>query len=79
MEAGIVESKVKCSCGTMKKGKWYICINSYEIDGVRIPKGRMKYHSSERPILNADWRTAKLEEIENRKIYKGNEYCLLFV
>lgn len=34
------------------KGYWIICVQSYEIDGIEIPKGRMEYHTSSRPVVS---------------------------
>lgn len=61
------------------KGYWEICTESYEIDGVEIPKGRMKYHTSTRPTINQDWRRATQEEIETMQFYKGNAFNLRYV
>jgi hypothetical protein len=58
------------------KGYWIICTKSYEIDGVEIPKGRMNYYTSTRPVVNDAWRRATPEEIETMKIHKGNYYNL---
>lgn len=58
------------------KGYWVICVKSYEIDGREIPKGRMDYHVSTRPIINNAWRRATQEEIETRDYHKGNAFNL---
>lgn len=58
------------------KSYWVICTKSYEIDGVEIPKGRMDYHTSIRPIQNPDWRRATQEEIDTRQYFKGNAFNL---
>lgn len=57
-------------------GYWVICTQSYEIDGIEIPKGRMKYHTSTRPIMSTKWRRAAQDEIETRQYFKGNCFNL---
>ena len=59
------------------KGYWIICVNSYEFEGVHIPKGRMVHHTSKRQILNPDWQKATQEEIDTRKYFKGNAFNLM--
>ncbi len=61
------------------KGHWVICTCSYEIDGVNIPKGRMDYYTSKRPIQNPDWRRATQEEINAKQFFKGNHFNLMNV
>jgi hypothetical protein len=61
------------------KGYWEICIKSYEIEGVEIPKGRMSYHTSTRPTVNQKWRRATQEEIDTRQYYNGNAFNLMNV
>jgi len=58
------------------KGYWVICTKSYEVDGIEVPKGRMDYYTSTRPIVNSDWRRATQEEIETRQRHKGNTFNL---
>lgn len=58
------------------KGYWVICISSYTIDGIAVPKGRMHYHTSIHPIVSNNWRVATEKEIEGKKIHKGNFYNL---
>ncbi|GEM_PF-5472901 len=58
------------------KGYWIICTKSYEIDGTEIPKGRMSYHTSTRPVVNSDWRKATQEEVDTRQYHKGNAFNL---
>jgi hypothetical protein len=55
---------------------WVICTRSYEIDGNEIPKGRMDYYTSTRPIMNKDWRRATVEEVETKQHHKGNWFNL---
>ena len=57
-------------------GYWEICTKSYEIDGVEIPKGRMRYHTSTRQTINTYWRRATQEEIDTMRYYKGNVFNL---
>lgn len=57
------------------KGRWIICVMSYEIDGKEIPKGRMEYSYARFPV-NRLWRLATAEEIETKKCHKGNYYNL---
>lgn len=61
------------------KGYWIICINSYEIDEVYIPKGRMDYYTSTIPVINPDWRRATQEEIDTKQFFKGNYFNLMNV
>jgi len=63
--------------GKTEKGCWYICRNTYEIDGVEIPRGRMIF--SLRPIFNNDWRVATPEEVETKQWYKGHYFNLKYV
>jgi len=58
------------------KGYWVICQQSYEVDGIYIPKGRMDFHESPIPIQNEDWRRATQEEINTKKYHKGNFFNL---
>lgn len=60
----------------MQKGMWIICVSSYEIDGIEIPKGRMNYTYGRLPV-NGLWRRATDEEIETKKWHRGNYYNLL--
>jgi len=55
-------------------GYWIICINGYEYDGVEIPKGRMNFHTSIRPVINDSWRRATEIEVEQKQYFKGNAY-----
>lgn len=57
-------------------GYWIICIESYNYEGTEIPKGRMDYHTSTRPVISKKWRRATQEEIDTRKYHKGNAYNL---
>jgi len=56
------------------KGYWIICVTSYEYDGNEIPKGRMSYHTSLRPVISNKWRRATDIEVRDRKYHKGNAY-----
>jgi len=58
------------------KGYWIICQYSYEVDGIEIPRGRMSFHTSTRPVMNPVWRRATEDEIETRKTFKGNTFNL---
>lgn len=64
------------SIGSIFKAYWEICVKSYEIDGVEIPKGRMSYHTSIRPTVSRNWRRATQEEIDTRKYCKGYAFNL---
>lgn len=57
------------------KGKWIICVRSYEVDGEEIPKGRMKYSYARFPVSGL-WRLATPDEIETKKVHKGNHFNL---
>lgn len=57
-------------------GYWVICTQSYENDGIEIPKGRMNFHQSLRPIMNPKWRRATTEEIKGKQRFKGNWFNL---
>lgn len=57
-------------------GYWVICVQSYEVDGVEISKGKMSYHTSVRPIISNKWRRATQEEIETREYGKRGAYNL---
>lgn len=57
-------------------GYWVICIQSYEYDGQEIPKGRMCYHTSKRPIVSNKWRKATTDEVETKQKYKNNFFNL---
>ena len=61
------------------KGYWVICTKTYKIDGQEIPKGRMNYYTSTRPIVNQDWRSATQEEIDTKQYCKGYAFNLLNV
>ena len=58
-------------------GYWVICVQSYEYDGIEIPKRRMSYHQSTRPIISNKWRRATQEEIDTRQYHKGNAFNLI--
>ena len=60
----------------MMNGYWIICTRSYEVDGEEIPKGRMKYHISIRPVMNDAWRRATVDEIETKQYHKANFFNL---
>lgn len=60
-------------------GYWVICVQSYEYDGIEIPKGRMSYHQSTRPIISNKWRRATQEEIDTKQYHKGNAFNLMNV
>lgn len=60
-------------------GYWVICVQSYEYDGIEIPKGRMRYHQSTRLIISNKWRRATQEEIDTRQFHKGNTFNLMNV
>ena len=62
--------------GSTFKGYWVICVSSYEVNGIEIPRGRMDYHTSIRPIVNTAWRRATQEEVDTRQYYKGNAFNL---
>lgn len=55
-------------------GYWVICIRTYNYTGEEIPKGRMDYHTSKRPIVSEHWRRATEEEVNSKQSYKGNTY-----
>ena len=58
------------------KGYWVICTKSYEIDGIEIPKGRMDYYTSTRPIVNSNWRKATQDEVDSKQYHKGSAFNL---
>lgn len=59
---------------------WMINQNTYSVDGVEIPKGRMyKIQKGQRPIINTDWRKATEEEVKTKQWYKGNYFNLMNV
>jgi hypothetical protein len=55
-------------------GYWIICVQSYEIDGVEISRGRMKKHTSIRPVVSDRWLKATDKEIETMQCHKGKYY-----
>ena len=57
-------------------GYWVICVTSYEIEGVEIPKGRMDYYTSTRPIVSGKWRAATLDEVETKQRHNGHWFNL---
>jgi len=57
-------------------GYWVICVTSYEIEGIEIPKGRMDYYTSTRPIVSRKWRTATPDEVETKQRYNGHWFNL---
>lgn len=59
-----------------KTGHWIICVKSYDIDGFEIHKGSMKFHTSERPVVSSNWRSATSYEIETMSTHKGNNFNL---
>lgn len=66
--------------GSTIKGYWVILQHTYDLDGKHFPKGRMHFHTSQRPIMNKDWRRATQEEIDTKQISKdGNYFNLRFV
>ena len=66
-----------CNINSVSNSYWIINQNTYTIDGLEIPKGRMvRKYKGERPVLNEDWRTATAQEVEGKKYYKGNFYNL---
>jgi len=60
-------------------GYWIICTKTYEIEGIKIPKGRMSFHTSTRRVVNSDWRNATQEEIDDKQYFKGNTFSLINV
>lgn len=60
----------------LRLGYWVICTQSYEIDGLEVPKGRMDYYTSTRPIMNPAWRLATQEEIDTKQRFKANWFNL---
>ena len=58
------------------KGYWIICVQSYQIDGTEIPKGRRGHHTSKRPVVSRKWRRATQDEIDNMDKFKGNCFNL---
>lgn len=58
------------------KPYWVICTQSYDYEGIEIPKGRMSLHGSIRPIVSNRWRKASDFEITNMKSHRGNNYFL---
>lgn len=65
---------MKIEKSILSKGHWKICTESYEIEGIEIPKGRMCFYTSTRPIVNQRWRRATQEEIDTRQYHKGNAF-----
>lgn len=57
-------------------GYWIICVQSYDYEGTEIPKGRMKYHTSTRPVISKRWRRATEQEVETKQCFKGNYFNL---
>ena len=57
---------------------WIINQNTYTVDGIEVPKGRMvkMNKKTDRPIQNKDWRKATDFEIETKQYYKGNYFNL---
>ena len=57
---------------------WIINQNTYNVDGVEVPKGRMvkMNKKTDRPIQNKDWRKATVLEVETKQYYKGNYFNL---
>ena len=70
------QQSYQADVGSSFLGYWVICVQSYEYDGIEIPKGRMDYHQSTRPIMSNKWRRATQEEIETRQYHKGNAFNL---
>lgn len=59
---------------------WMINQNTYSVDGIEIPKGRMhKMQKGQRPIINTDWRKATEEEVKTKQWYKGHYFNLMNV
>lgn len=57
---------------------WIINQNTYNVDGIEVPKGRMAKmnRKTDRPIQNKDWRKATVLEVEAKQYYKGNYFNL---
>lgn len=57
---------------------WIINQNTYNVDGIEVPKGRMAKMNRKtyRPIQNKDWRKATVLEVEAKQYYKGNYFNL---
>lgn len=56
---------------------WLINQNTYTVDGIEVPKGRMiKKNKTDRPIQNKDWRKATELEVLTKQWYKGNYFNL---
>ena len=57
---------------------WIINQNTYNVDGIEVPKGRMAKmnRKTDRPIQNKDWRKATDFEVETKQYYKGNYFNL---
>jgi len=56
---------------------WMICQSTYIIEGVEVPKGRMKkIKKGNRGIMNPDWRKATDYEVRTKQWYKGNYFNL---
>lgn len=60
-------------------GYWIICVQSYEYEGIEIPKGRMNYHTSTRQVISNKWRRADFKEVETKQNHKGNWFNLMNV
>ena len=60
-------------------GYWIICVQSYEYEGIEIPKGRMNYHTSTRPVISNKWRRADFKEVETKQNHNGNWFNLMNV
>lgn len=59
------------------KGTWIICVQSYEIDGVCYPKGRMEYSYAQfRQACSPNWRRATDDEIATKQWHNGNYFNL---
>jgi len=60
---------------------WIINQNTYTVDGIEVPKGRMikMNKKTDRPIHNKSWRKATDLEVKTKQYYKGNYFNLINV
>jgi len=57
---------------------WMINTVTYSVDGVEVKKGRMwKRKSTDRAVINKDWRKATEEEVKTKEWYHGNYFNLM--
>ena len=61
------QQSYQADVGSSFLGYWVICVQSYEYDGIEIPKGRMDYHQSTRPIMRISG-----AELHKKKLRQDN-------